>query len=124
MNVATAGSLRERANEEALGRLVTSDPVLVDVRRASDVVPGMEANLVLTSGLPMSWDEYGPGQRNAVIGGALYEGLARDRIQAERMVAAGEILVDGCHAHGCIGSLAGIYTASMPVFVVQDHVHG
>jgi Protein of unknown function (DUF1116) len=124
MTVATTGSLREHANQVALERLVTSDPVLVDVRRAGDVVPGMEANLVLTSGVPMSWEEYGPGQRNAVIGGALYEGLARDRPQAERMIEAGDIVVDGCHAHGCIGSLAGIYTASMPVFVVQDRVHG
>jgi hypothetical protein len=123
MSVA-AGSLRQRANQETLQKLVTADPVLIDVRPARDVVPGMEENVVLTSGVPMSWEEYGPGQRNGVIGGALYEGLAADRHEAERKIGSGDILVDGCHAHGCIGSLAGIYTASMPVFVVQDRKHG
>jgi hypothetical protein len=29
-----------------------------------------------------------------------------------------------CHDFGCVGSLAGIYTASMPVFVVENREHG
>ena len=33
---------------------------------------------------------------------------------------AGEITVSNCHGHGCVGSVAGIYTASMPVFVVEN----
>ena len=37
---------------------------------------------------------------------------------------AGEIEVDGCHAYGALGSLAGIYTASMPVFVVRNKTFG
>ena len=39
------------------------------------------------------------------------------------MLDAGEIIVSSCHEHDCIGSVAGIYTASMPVFVVEDR-HG
>ena len=115
--------LREKANEEAFARLAAADPVLVDVRRAGDVVPGMEPNVILTSGAPMAWDRYGTGQRNGVIGGALFEGLASDPEDADRKIRSGEIVVDGCHSHGCVGSLAGIYTASMPVFVVQDRKH-
>lgn len=124
MTTAISLGLRERANRETFQRLVDSDPVLVDIQPARDVVPGMEPNVVLTSGLPMDWDEYGNGQRNAVIGGALFEGLADSAEDADRKIRAGDIVVDGCHAHGCIGSLAGIYTASMPVFVVEDQAHG
>jgi hypothetical protein len=72
----------------------------------------------------MPWERYEGGQRDAIIGGALFEGLARDPHDAEQRLAAGEIRVRGCQELGCVGSLAGIYTGSMPVFVVEDRTHG
>lgn len=122
--VAPGASLRERANAEALERLWRAQPVLVDVRPAAEVVPGMTAETVLTSGAPLAWDDYFGGQRSGVIGGALHEGLAADAEEAEAKIRAGEIRVATCHQHGCIGSLAGIYTASMPVFVVENRSDG
>ena len=115
---------RDTANRDAWQRLCSSEPVLKDVLSAVEVLPGMTSSLVLTSGPPMDWDEYTGGQRDAIIGGALFEGLATDRGDAERKFLTGEIQIDGCHDHGCVGSLAGIYTASMPVFVVENKTHG
>jgi hypothetical protein len=115
---------RNQANADAFERLTTAEPVLVDVRPAIDVVPGMTPETILTSGAPMPWERYTGGQRNAVIGGALFEGLARTPEDADAKLRDGSILLDGCHDHGCVGSLAGIYTASMPVFVVENRAHG
>lgn len=115
---------RIAANDEAFRRLGTAEPVLTDVRPAIEVLPGMTRDTVLTSGPVLAWADYEGGQREAVIGGALFEGLAADRAEAERKLAGGEITVDGCHDHGCVGSLAGIYTASMPVFVVENKTTG
>jgi hypothetical protein len=98
--------------------------VLVDIRPAIEVVPGMTRDVILTSGAPLAWSEYTGGQRNAIIGGALHEGLARTRDEAVARLDAGEIRVSSCHEHDCIGSVAGIYTASMPVFVVDDKRSG
>src|SRR6266550_3583872 len=117
-------SLRERANAEALERLWAAEPVLVDVEPAGEVVPGMTAETVLTSGAPLVWDDYFGGQRSGIIGGALYEGLAADAEEAEAKIRGGEIRLATCHEHGCVGSLAGIYTASMPVFVVENRAGG
>jgi Protein of unknown function (DUF1116) len=111
---------RAAANEDAWHRLAHSDPIVTDVRAAGEVLPGMEPDLVLTSGAPLPWSEYVGGQREAIIGAALFEGLASDREEAIRRLNAGEIRVGACHDHGCVGSLAGIYTASMPVFVVEN----
>ncbi len=97
-----------------------ADPVLVDVQAAGDAVPGMTANTILTSGPPMPWPEYYGGQRNAVIYGALYEGLAADPDDADARLRDGRIVLGATHDHGCVGSVAGIYTASMPVFVVEN----
>jgi hypothetical protein len=114
----------DSANREAVRRLIEADPILVDVAPALEVVPGMTPNTILTSGAPMPWEAYFGGQRAAVIGGALYEGLAHDAKQADAKLRAGEIELGACHDHGCVGSLAGVYTASMPVFVVENATHG
>ena len=111
---------RETANREAFERLSGADPLLVDVRSANDVVPGMTRETILTSGPPMPWRDYVGGQRDAVIGGALFEGLAESPEDADAKLTSGDLKVDGCHDYQCIGSLAGIYTASMPVFVVDN----
>ena len=118
--VASPPSLCERANAEVLERLWASEPVLVDVRPALDVVPGMTPETVLTSGAPLAWDGYYGGQRSGLIGCALYEGLAVDAEEADALIRAGKIRIATCSEHGCVGSLAGIYTASMPVFVVEN----
>lgn len=114
----------EDANREAVQRLIDAEPVLVDVAPAIDVMPGMTRDTILTSGAPMPWEDYFGGQRAAIIGGALYEGLARDVEDADAKLSAGRIRLGACHDHGCVGSLAGIYTASMPVFVVENTAHG
>jgi len=112
------------ANVEAFERLVKADPVVRDVQPAIDVVQGLERNVILTSGPPLAWTGYTGGQREAIIGGARFEGLADSRENAIAKLDAGEILVRGCHDYGCVGSLAGIYTASMPVFVVENKANG
>ncbi len=112
------------ANQLAYEKLTQADPVLVDIRPAIEVVPNMTASTILTSGPPMAWREYTGGQRDAIIGGALHEGLARTREEAIARLDAGEVHVSSCHEHDCIGSVAGIYTASMPVFVVDERRSG
>lgn len=115
---------RQEANTEAVRRLCEAEPVLVDVQPAFDVVPGMTKTTILTAGAPLPWSAYTGGQRCALIGAALFEGLAADEQEAVRRFDDGSIQVSTAHQHGCIGSVAGIYTASMPVFVVENQRHG
>ncbi len=115
---------RTEANALAFARLNEAEPVLIDILPAIDALPGMKPDTVLTSGPPMPWEDYAGGQRDALIGGALFEGLASDAEDAARKFGTGEIVVDGCHDYGAVGSLAGIYTASMPVFVVENRAEG
>ena len=119
-----AADRRAEANRLAFERLTKADPVLVDVRPAGEFIPGFTRETILTSGPPMDWPDYVGGQREAIIGGALFENLAKDRDEAISKLDAGEIKVGPCHDFGCVGSLAGIYTASMPVFVVENRTFG
>jgi len=117
-------SSRREANERSADALRRADPVLVGVESAGDALPGMTQETVLTAGPPLDWDEYEQGQANAIVGGALYEGLAESRAEAVEKVRAGDIEVATCHEYGCVGSMAGVTTASMPVFVVEDRASG
>lgn len=114
----------EEANAESFARLDGADPWVVDVRPAREVLPGYRDNLVLTSGAPMAWTDYTGGQREALIGGALFEGLADGREDAIDGFLTGRIEIGACHDYSAVGSLAGIYTASMPVFVVENRAGG
>ena len=121
---AQSNDARSKANREAFDRLTCSEPVLTDLNPAIEVLPGMTAETVLTSGPPLPWEDFEGGQREALIGGALFERLAETREQAIAGFDSGRIRVGGCHDYGCVGSLAGIYTASMPVFVVENQQYG
>jgi hypothetical protein len=111
---------RLAANEETVHRFEATAPVLVEIGSAGEVVPGFRPNVILTSGPPMAWDDYVGGQREAVIGAAQYEGLGSDRDDVVRRLGSAEIEVLPCSALHCVGSVAGVYSASMPVFVVED----
>ena len=114
----------QEANRESLERMVKAEPVLIGVAPAGEVVPDMTASTILTSGAPLEWHEYTGGQRRAILFAAIYEGLAPDEAAAEEALASGRIRVRSTQQHSCIGSVAGIYTASMPVLVVRDETYG
>lgn len=108
------------ANDAALNRMFASDPELIGVVPAGEAVPGMRRDLVLTSGPTLPFDAYTGGQREALLGAAIYEGFAADRDGAELAYRQGTVRVAGCQDVGVVGSLAGVTTASMPVLVVED----
>jgi hypothetical protein len=122
-----AGLWREevdRANELALGRLLDAHPVLADVRPAGEVIPGMTRDTLLHAGPPIEWERMSGPLRGAVLGALLYEGLAPDMETAERMVTRGDVTFDPCHQHQAVGPMAGVTTASMPVFVIENRAGG
>ncbi|WP_405468557.1 DUF1116 domain-containing protein [Streptomyces canus] len=120
----TVAPARDAANARAVARLTEARPVLETIAPAGEVVPGMTTRTILVSGPPMPWQGYEGGQRRAVIGAALYEGLARDEAEAEALLADGTLAVRPSHDHATVGSLTGVCTASMPVVVVRDEASG
>src|SRR5947209_8243924 len=112
------------ANREALARLLAARPVLVDVRPALEVVPGMTRATVLHAGPPIAWERMSGPLRGAVVGALLYERLADTPAAAERLAASGALGFEPCHHHAAVGPMAGVVTASMPVWVVEDRAHG
>ena len=114
----------DAANRRAVERMLAAEPVLVDVRPAIDVLPGMRRDLVLHAGPPIAWPRMSGPLRGAVIGALVYEGLAATPDEAERLAGSGAVDFAPCHHHGAVGPMAGVTTASMPMLVVENRAHG
>lgn len=114
----------EGANRDAAERILKGKPTLVDVGVAGEVVPGMTKRKILHAGPPITWDRMCGPVRGAVVGGLIYEGLARDREEAEELVESGQIEFDSCHHHSTVGPMAGVVTASMPVWILENTTFG
>ena len=113
-----------KANEVALARVLAGQPVLCGMGRAIDVIPGMQQNVLLHAGPPITWERMCGPMRGAVMGALMYEGMAPSPEAAERLAQSGEIAFHPCHEHQAVGPMAGVVSASMPVFVVENREHG
>ena len=113
-----------RANDEAVARLEDAQPMLVGVGVARDLLPDMGDRTILHAGPPIEWDDMSGPLRGAVIGAAVYEGLAGDHAEAERLAADGAFEFGPCHERGAVGPMAGVVSASMPMCVVENAAHG
>jgi Protein of unknown function (DUF1116) len=114
----------EQANTIAVDRLMEARPILKGVAPARDVIPGMKDNLFLHAGPPIEWARMSGPLRGAIIGAMLFEGLAKSEAEATSMVERGEVEFDACHHHGAAGPMAGVISASMKVYVVENAEHG
>ncbi|MEJ2763596.1 DUF1116 domain-containing protein [Photobacterium sp. MCCC 1A19761] len=114
----------DAANQEAVRRIIESHPVLVGYERAIDVVPGMTKTTILHAGPPVSWEDMNGPMRGAVTGALIFEGLASNLDEAFKLAASGEITFSPCHEHDCVGSMAGVTSASMYMHVVKNQTFG
>jgi hypothetical protein len=114
----------ERANQEAVRRILAGDPVWEDVRPAREAIPGMTENTILHAGPPIPWERMAGPVRGAVMAALIFEGRAESPDQAARLAAGGEIRFSPCHEHRSVGAMSGVISPSMPVFVVRNASFG
>ncbi|WP_420629698.1 DUF1116 domain-containing protein [Candidatus Leptofilum sp.] len=114
----------EKANETAVSRMMEARPILKTVATARDVIPGMRENLLLHAGPPITWERASGPMRGAIVGALIFEGKATDWESAEKLVTSGQIDLEPCHEHNSVGPMAGVTSASMKVYVVENVTHG
>ncbi len=114
----------DQANRTAVERMMSARPILRGVAPAREVIPGMRDDLILHAGPPITWDRMSGPMQGAVIGGILYEGLAADAAEAVALVQSGGVDFEPCHHHSAVGPMAGVTTASMMVYRVENVTHG
>jgi hypothetical protein len=124
LRVTRGGVDIDAANEEVCRRIRQGRPVLVGMGIARDVIPGMHDRMILHAGPPITWERMCGPQRGAVMGALIYEGIARDEPEAERIAASGGIEFAPCHHHHAVGPMAGVVSPHMPVFIIENKTFG
>ena len=110
----------EQANQSAVTRMMEARPMLTGVAAARDVIPGMHSHLLLHAGPPLAWARMSGPLRGAMIGAMLFEQLAHTEAEAIALAESGGVQFEPCHEHNTVGPMAGVTSASMLVYVVEN----
>ena len=114
---------RAAANARAVERMLAVRASLVDVVPARDAL-GLLPGEFLHAGPPVTWERAAGPLRGALVGAAVYEGLAASPDAAAVAAERGDLTLDPCHHHGAVGPMAGVVSPSMWVFVLEDRATG
>ncbi len=114
----------ERANQEAVRRMLAADPLLVDVIPAAEAIPALRENMILHAGPPIEWDRMCGPMRGAIAGIAVFEGWASNLDEAAAMAASGEFAFHPNHHFDAVGPMTGMTTIGQPVMVVENRAFG
>jgi len=114
----------DQANAEVLRRLDTGVPMLVDVRAAADVVPGLGDRTLLHPGPPIAWDDVCDPLRRSMRAAVVAEGWAPDVDEADTLLSTGRVALAAANEHSTVVPMATALGPSMPVWVVENAAGG
>jgi hypothetical protein len=112
-----------RANDEVVRRMQEARPLLVGVGTAGELLPGMTPRTFLHAGPPIDWPEMSGPLRGAIIGAALFEGLADNPGEAIQKAGSGHFEFAPGHERAALGPMAGVISYSMPMLVAENATH-
>jgi len=114
----------EKANKETIEKMMEARAVLVGLGKAGEVIPGMRDNLLLHAGPPITWERASGPLRGAITGALIFEGKAKTEKEAHGLIESGKIELEPCHHHQTVGPMAGVTSASMSVYIIENETHG
>jgi hypothetical protein len=122
--IVAADPLRAEANARAVAAFLDVRAELVDVLPASELL-GLGPGDFLHAGPPITWERASGPMRGALMGAAALEGLVEEPEAAAPLFAAGsQATLSPCHGAGAVGPMAGVVSASMWMFVLEDPATG
>ncbi len=114
----------DEANERVIARFRESQPFLVDVVPAKDVIPEIRGKVILHAGPSIEYKDMTDPMQGSCVGAVLFEGWADNEADARKMLESGEITFMPCHHVHAVGPMGGITSQNMAVVVVENRVDG
>ncbi len=111
------------ANQTVIERIQNANPQIVDVIPAKEAMK-LPTYTILHSGPPISWERICGPQERAVLGAIQFEGWAKNKNEAIKLVEKGKITLSPCHKYNAVGPMTGIISPSMPVLVARNDGYG
>lgn len=114
----------QAANKEVTDIINQSEPYLIGMDSALNVIPNMTPTTILHAGPPSTFENMAGPVQGAVLGALVFEGLAVDLDEAHTLAMSGGITFAPCNEYDAVGPMAGIISASMPVHIVENRKYG
>jgi hypothetical protein len=114
----------KKANQQAFDAIQAAQPVIKGIGTCLDTVPGMKKNMLLHAGPPITWEKMSGPLKGAVMGALIYEELAKTPEEAAKLAASGKIEFAPWHEHDGVGPMAGVASAKMPVWIIENKTNG
>lgn len=87
-------------------------------------MPDMTETTILHAGPPITYENMCGPMKGAVQGALVFEGLAKDLADADRVAHSGAITFSPCHEHDAVGSMAGVTSPNMYVHIIKNETYG
>lgn len=114
----------EKANNEVIDKMKSSQPFLVDVVPAKSVIEILNDKVLLHAGPPIEYKNMTGPMQGSCIGAVLFEGWAKDENSARELLENGGVKFSPCHHVNAVGPMGGITSGNMPVLVVSNKLDG
>ncbi|WP_371361762.1 hypothetical protein SRRS_31050 [Sporomusa rhizae] len=114
----------EKANNEVIDKMKSSQPFLVDVVPAKSVIAILNDKVLLHAGPPIEYKNMTGPMQGSCIGAVLFEGWAKDENSARELLENGGVKFSPCHHVNAVGPMGGITSGNMPVLVVSNKLDG
>ena len=111
-------------NDRIVERFRASQPFLVDVRPAKDLIPEINGKVILHAGPPIEYSHMTDPMQGSCVGAVLFEEWADNEADARRLLESGEVKFIPCHHVHAVGPMGGITSQNMPLVVVENRVDG
>ena len=111
-------------NDEVIERFRASQPFLVDVKPAKDLIPEINGKVILHAGPPIKYENMTDPMQGSCVGAVLFEEWADNEADARKLLESGEITFIPCHHVHAVGPMGGITSQNMPLVVVENRVDG
>lgn len=114
----------DAANAEVVRRLDTGMPMLVGVRRAEEVVPGLAGRVLLHSGPAIEIEQVCDPLRRSMRATVVAEGWCGTVQEAEVLLASGDVRLVPANEMGAVVPMASVVGPTTPVWVIELDAEG
>ncbi len=118
------GAAVDAANAEAVRRLDSGVPQLIEVSTVAQAVPGVAGRTLLHCGPAIDFDQVCDPLRRSMRAAVVAEGWVADVEEAQRLLADGDVTLEPANHHQAVVPMASAIGPTAPVFVVADRESG